>query len=139
LLAKALFRLLPRLNNYCPIDYPELLQELRHFGIQNRWQLRRLVLKSVREAIQIDREPLDEVNARMYRKELGDEEFLFLERRRIFFGWEGLMRVILELGFGDQYREFAEKRDASDAPNGVQPNECFERTRSEQRAARTSR
>jgi hypothetical protein len=118
-LAKALLRLLPRLNNHCPINYAELLQELRHLGIQNRWQLRKLILKNIREAIQIDREPLDEVNARMYRQELGDKEFLFLERRRIFFGWEGLMRVILELEFGDQYRQFAEKRDASDALNGV--------------------
>ena len=29
--------------------------------------------------------------------------------QQIFFGWEGLMRVIMELEFGDQYREVADK------------------------------
>jgi hypothetical protein len=118
-LAKAFERLLPSVNNYCAVNYPELLEELKHFGVQNRLQLRRLVLKNMREAIRIDREPLDEINARIYREELGAEKFLFLERRRIFFGWEGLVRVILELEFGDRYREFADKRDRTVQSNAV--------------------
>ena len=120
-LAKAFRRLLPRQNNYCAVKYPELLEELRYFGIQTRGALRRLVLRNIREAVRIDREPLDQINARIYRKELGDAKFRVLERRQIFFGWEGLMRVILELEFGDRYREFADRRDhaASDAAGQV--------------------
>jgi hypothetical protein len=110
-LARELHRLLPRRNNYCAVNYPELLEELRHFGVKNRRALRGLVLRNIREAVRIDREPLDTINARIYRKEFGDERFLFLQRRQIFFGWEGLVRVILELEFGDRYREFADRRD----------------------------
>src|SRR5689334_271582 len=83
----ALHRLLPRRNNYCSVNYPELLQELTYFGVQTRGALRRLVLRNIREAIRIDREPLDQINARIYRAEMGDGKFLFLERRQIFFGW----------------------------------------------------
>ena len=112
-LAQAFHRLLPRGNNYCAVNYPELLEELAHFGVRTRGELRTLILRNVREAVRIDREPLDQLNARIYRADLGDEKFLFLERRRIFFGWEGLMRVILEREFGDGYREFASRRDHS--------------------------
>lgn len=114
-LAKALHSLLPSRNNYCAVNYPELLQELGRFGIQDRLQLRKLILRHIREAIRIDQEPLDALNAKIYRQELGDEKFLFLERRQIFFGWEGLMRVILELEVGDRYREFADQRDRASA------------------------
>jgi hypothetical protein len=114
-LAKALHRLLPRRNNCCAVNYPELVEELGRFGVKNRFQLRKLILRHIREAIRMDQEPLDAMNAKIYRKELGNEKFLLLERRRIFFGWEALIRVILELEFGDRYREFADRRDRASA------------------------
>jgi hypothetical protein len=110
-LARAFRSLFPSKNNYCSVNYSELLAELSLFGVRTRQQLRNVVLRHIREAICIDREPLDATNARIYRNELGDDRFCFLERRRIFFGWEGLMRVILELEFGDRYRQFADQRD----------------------------
>lgn len=110
-LAKSLRGLLPRRNGHFPVNYPELLDELRFFGILSAHQLRQLILRHRREAINIDSEPLDALNAKIYRKEFGEEKFIFLERRRMFFGLEGLVRVILELEFGDRYRAFAEKRD----------------------------
>jgi hypothetical protein len=111
LLASALRRLLPRRNDYGLINYPELIEELKTFGVTNLRQLRRLVLQHRREAIRIDREPFDAINARIQREEIGEEQFLYLQRRQIFFSWEALVRIILELHFGDRYREFAEKRD----------------------------
>jgi hypothetical protein len=116
-LAKALQSVLPRKNNYCAVNYPELLSELQHFGVRERGQLRKLVLRNIHEAVRIDREPLDEMNTKIYREELGSEQYRFLERRQIFFGWEGLMRVIMELEFGDRYREFADKRDHAGPTN----------------------
>ena len=59
----------------------------------------------------LDHEPFDPINARIHREELGNETFLYLGRRQIFFSWEALVRIILELHFGDKYREFADKRD----------------------------
>jgi hypothetical protein len=111
-LGMAFRRLLPARNDHCAVNYPELLEELQYFGVRTKGAFRRLVLRNIREAVRIDREPLDLINARIYRNELGEEKFRFLERRRIFFGWEGLTRVILELEFGDRYREFASRRDA---------------------------
>jgi hypothetical protein len=122
-LAKDLCRLLPRQNNYCAVNHPELLGELQYFGIKNRRALRRLILKNIRKAIQIDREPFDALNAKIQREELGIERFLFLERRKIFFGLEGLMRIILELEFEDRYREFADRRrDSHDIHSDIIDN-----------------
>ena len=118
ILAKGLHALLPRRNNYGVVNYPELLGELQHFGVRDRGGLRRLILRNIREAIRVDREPLDATNTKIYRGEMGDEQFLFLERRQIFFGWEGLMRVIMELEFGDHYREFADERDRTASISG---------------------
>jgi len=61
----------------------------------------------------LDHEPFDPINARIHREELGNETFLYLGRRQIFFSWEALVRIILELHFGDKYRELAEKRDCT--------------------------
>jgi len=110
-LAKALRSLLPRRNGYCEVNCPELLAELRLFGILSLHRFRQLILRHRREAVRIDRAPLDAINTKIYREEIGTKQFSFLERRQIFFGWEGLVRVILELEFGDRYRAFAERRD----------------------------
>jgi hypothetical protein len=110
-LAKALRSLLPRRNGHCAVNYSELLAELRLFGVLPFHQLRQLILRHRREAIRIDREPIDAITTRIYRNELGEEKFWFLDRRRMFFGWEGLMRVVLELEFEDRYRDFADQRD----------------------------
>jgi hypothetical protein len=118
-LAKAFHSLFPRKNNFCSVDYAALLAELSAFSVQTRRELRSVVLRHIREAIRIDAEPLDAINAKIYRSELGNEKFSFLKRRRIFFGWEGLMRVILELEFGNRYRAFAESRDGQNT--GAKP------------------
>ena len=120
-LATAFHSLFPRKNNFCSVDYAVLLAELNAFGVQTRRELRSVVLRHIREAIRIDGEPLDAIDAKVYRNEMGDEKFSFLERRRIFFGWEGLMRIVLELEFGDRYRAFAENRDrlSTDAKSAI--------------------
>ena len=112
-LIQALRRTLPAKNNYCPINCSEILKELSHFGVHTRGQFRRLMLRHRRKAISIDREPMDETNNRIYRSELGDAKFSELEKRQMFFGWEGLVRIVLELEYGDAYRDFAQARDAA--------------------------
>jgi len=114
-LARALRDLLPRRNEFGTINYRELIEELQAFDVTNLRQLRRLILRHRREAIRIDREPFDELNAKIQRKELGEETFLNLNRRKIFFNLEGLVRIILELNFGDRYREFRDVRISKDS------------------------
>jgi hypothetical protein len=104
-LRRCLRRVLPRPNNFGGIDLRELQAELRTFGIDTPCKLRKLLLTHRREAIRLDRQPFDELNARIQRSELGDERYEYLRRRRIFLNWAGLVRVMLELQFGDRYRD----------------------------------
>jgi hypothetical protein len=108
-----LARLLPRASNYRPANYEELVGELNHFGIRTKKQLRQLVLRNRRQALRIDRTPLDAVNQRIYRAELGENEYRARIRTNTWFAWEGLIRIILELHFGDRYRDFAKARDGA--------------------------
>ena len=116
-LRRSLRRVLPRSNDFGSIDLGELQAELRTFGIDTPRKLRKLLLTHRREAIRIDRQPFDETNARIQRSELGTERYEYLRRRRIFFDWCGLVRVMLELQFGDRYRDYRlhSGRKAADA------------------------
>ena len=106
-----LAKLLPRGSNYRSPNCQELLGELRHFKLWTKGDLRRLVLRHRRQAIAIDRSPLDSVNTRIFRSEWGVAEFNERIRTGTWFSWEGLVRIILELEFGDGYRSFASERD----------------------------
>jgi hypothetical protein len=61
-LPRKLRRMLPRASNYTPPNYGELLRELNHFGITTLGQFRALLLRNRREALRIDRVPLDAAN-----------------------------------------------------------------------------
>ena len=104
---------LPRASNHHPPNYKELLSELKHFGVATHGQFLALLRRNRRGATRIDRTPLDAVNTRIYRDELGSREFNDRIRTNTWFSWEGLIRVILELEYGDSYREFAKQRDAA--------------------------
>jgi hypothetical protein len=108
-LHRSLRRVLPRSNNFDDINLAELQAELRTFGIDTPRKLRKLLLTHRREAIRIDRQPFDPLNERIQRSELGDAHYEHLRRRGIFFNWAGLVRVVLELHFGDRYREFRDR------------------------------
>ena len=104
-------RTLPRTSNYKPANYPELLGELLTFGVRTRAQLRRLMLRHRRDVIAIDKQPLNAINERIYRNDLGEKAYFDLTRRNIRFSWEAMTRLALELEFGAAYEEFSSKRD----------------------------
>jgi hypothetical protein len=104
---------LPRASNLHPQNFSELLSVLNLFGVATNVQFLMLLRKNRREAIRIDRAPLDAVNTRIYRDELGSREFYDRIRTNSWFSWEGLIRIILELEYGDRYRAFAKQRDAA--------------------------
>lgn len=92
-------RVLPRRNDFGNIDFLELQSELHALGIDTPRKLRKFLLKHRRTVIGIDRQPFDELNARIQRSELGNERYVYLSLRRIFFNWAGLVRLALELQF----------------------------------------
>lgn len=102
---------LPRKNDFGPLAADELLAEARLFGVDTRGKFRALMLRHRRALIEADREPLDALNARIYRSEMGDAYFCDLIRRQRWFAWPALVRLALEFEFGDAYRRFAEQRD----------------------------
>jgi len=115
-------RALPRRNDFGVINYPTLMDEARRFGVNTRAQFRQLLLRHRHALIEADREPLDALNERIFRSEMGDEKFFDLIRRQRWFSWEAMTRFALEFEFGDDYRRFADQRDKLLTSLEVRPN-----------------
>lgn len=108
---KEMTRVFPKRNNYGPINYRELMAEARAFGITTRGELRRVLLRHRKRVLPIDREPIDQLRVRIYSEDYGYDRVIDLLRRQFWFSWEALMRISLELEFGEAYEEFARIRD----------------------------
>ena len=100
-------------------DLEEVLNELNEFSITTKIQLRLLLKKHRRQLIAIDKEPLDKVHQRLYREDLGDEEYLDAIRRQYWFCYPALVRMAMEIEFGDEYEQFANERDRVQASSGT--------------------
>lgn len=120
-MASVLRATLPRRNNYAPVNYSDLLEEGRAFGVITRKQLRRLILKHRRSVISADRGPFDTRSAKAMRAELGDHAFNDFSRRQLFWTWEGLFRLAMECEYGERYVEYLQAQNA--------PSTSLERTR----------
>lgn len=113
LVHKALTAAFPKKNDYSPSEtgYGEELSELIHFGIVSVKDLRVLLQKHRKRILEIDRSPMDQVHQRMYAKEMGAAKFNDFVRRQYWFAYPGLLRLALELEFGEAYESFANVRD----------------------------
>ena len=113
LVHKALTAAFPKKNDYSPSEtgYAEELSELFHFGIVSVKDLRVLLKKHRKKVLEIDRSPMDQVHQRMYSKEMGAAKFNDFVRRQYWFAYPGLLRLALELEFGEAYESFANVRD----------------------------
>ena len=108
---EVLSQTLPKQNDFGNPDYPELLQELVHFGINTKIALLDLVVKHREQVLEIDSDPLDEHHIKWYSDDYGKEYVEERVKNNFWFAYPGLLRIILELEFGDDYKKFAEKRD----------------------------
>ena len=113
LVHKALSAAFPKKNDYSPSEtsYEEELSELIHFGIVSAKDLRILLKRHRKKVLEIDRSPMDQVHQRMYAKEMGAKKFNDFVRRQYWFSYPGLLRLALELEFGEAYESFANVRD----------------------------
>jgi hypothetical protein len=102
---------LPEQNDFYKPDYSEELRELLHFGINTRQQLLDLVDKHKEEALSIDNEPLDDYEIQHYAEEYGKGYVEERVKGKFWYAYPALLRIILELEFGDQYRIYANERD----------------------------
>jgi hypothetical protein len=113
--ARVIASVLPRRNNFGDINYSELLGEATYFDVRTFGALRKLLLKHRKQILQIDREPLDDLQAKIYSSFMGEAKVRDLLRRQLWYSWEALMRIALELEFGTRYEAFANLRDTEEA------------------------
>jgi hypothetical protein len=106
-----LCKILPKQNDFALSDYSEELNELQMFGIQTKAAFGELVVKHSEEVMRIDAEPLDNFHVKTYKVEYGDKFIQNKIDNQFWFAYPALLRIILELEFGEKYIEFANKRD----------------------------
>jgi hypothetical protein len=92
----------------------EVLDELNQFGIVTKKQVRLFLKKYRRWLLEIEKEPMDKIHQKIYREDLGDEEFLNCMRRQYWFCYPALIRNAMEVEFGQKYDEYARKSSVHD-------------------------
>jgi hypothetical protein len=102
---------LPRQNDFFKTDYAEELQELLDFNINSKLLLIDLIVKHREELLEIDASELDDFHIAHYISQYGKG---YIEDRldnKFWFAYPALLRIILELEFGEVYKAYASKRD----------------------------
>lgn len=104
-LEKEMRRVFPNRNNFSEVNYAELVEEAKSLGLTTRGAVRKVLLRQKKRLMEIDRSPIDSMHVRIYAEEMeiGYELVRNLIRRQMWFGWEALFRLALELEFGSEY------------------------------------
>lgn len=101
----------PLQNDFVTSDFSDELRELLDFGIQSKARMLELMRKHRDAVMEIDSAVQDEEDLSWFIEEFGHE---FVEERvtkKFWYGYPALMRIVLELEFGDKYIEYCNKRD----------------------------
>ncbi len=104
-------RFFPARNDDFACDYAEELQELLDFQIRTEERFVDLLRRRAVEVMEINRSPMDDYHVRLYAQDLGEDYVAKRLREGFWFSYPALLRMALELEFGDAYRSYAEKRD----------------------------
>lgn len=106
---------LPKQNDYAECDYKEELQELFDFGIETKEQLLELILKHKDELLAIDSAEMDENEIKFFNDLFGEEYVKTRVENKFWYAYPGLLRLILEMEFEDDYRDYAHERDEDES------------------------
>ena len=104
----------PKQNDTNNSSYDEVLNELVHFGINTKQKIIQTISKHKSKILEIDSEELDEFHIEYYSKEFGSEYIKDKIENKYWFAYQGLVRIMLELEFGESYVEYSNKRDNID-------------------------
>jgi len=102
---------LPHQNDFVSCDYAEELQELLDFGVTSKLMFLDLIVKRRQEVLAIDEDPLDDFHVQHYKSEYGEEYVDERIKNKFWFAYPALIRITLELEFGEKYKSYANKRD----------------------------
>lgn len=64
------------------------------------------------EILEIDRSPMNDSEVQMHSEDLGKAYVQNRLRNGFWFAYPGLLRLALELEYGEENREYARKRDS---------------------------
>ena len=112
-------RFLPTQNDDFECDYVEELQELANFQITSEEQLAELLQRRVKAIMEIDRSPMDNFHVQYYSQDLGEEFVAKRLRDGFWFSYPALLRIALELEYGESYKKYAAKRDGIAEPGAA--------------------
>lgn len=101
----------PNTNDDFPSPYTEELSELNQFGISTAKQLRDLLSKWSAKIMEIDASPMSQQDIALAKADLGDRFVTKRLESGYWFSYPALLRIALELEFGDEYRKYSDKRD----------------------------
>lgn len=101
----------PQKNDFNKSGYHEELKELLHFGVNTKEKLEEIIRKHRSQVLEIDSKDLDEFHIKSYSVELGEDYVNDRIENKYWFAYQGLLRITLELEFGDVYRQYSENRD----------------------------
>ncbi|TJZ51815.1 hypothetical protein FAZ15_19910 [Sphingobacterium olei] len=102
---------LPRQNDFASCDYTEELQELLDFGVTSKLMFLDLIVRHRQEVLAIDEDPLDDFHVQYYKSEYGEEYIDERIKDKFWFAYPALIRITLELEFGEKYKSYSNKRD----------------------------
>lgn len=103
--------ILPAKNDDYPSDYKNETDELLHFGIKTEEQFVALLSRHKQKLIEIDQSPLDDADRRMFIEDYGIEFIQKRDEKGYWFSYPALLRISLELEFGEEYERFSDIRD----------------------------
>ena len=101
----------PKQNDFHISDYKEELEELHTFRITFISDLNGLIDRHIKRVLEIDSDPLDEDHIKWYSDDYGVECVQERVKNNYWFAYPALLRIMLELEFGEAYITFSEKRD----------------------------
>lgn len=101
----------PTQNDFYETDYKEELDELFLFGINTKFLLKDFLNRHFEEIMRIDSEDLDEFHVKCYILEFGKDYVTEKIENKYWFAFPALLRIGLELEFGEKYISYSNKRD----------------------------
>lgn len=106
--------LFPSRSDYSDASWEELLPELARFGIGTRGAFTRLMKRHRRQLIAIDRDPLSPREVTYFEQEFGEAFVRDALRRQYWFALQALVRMAMELEFGEAASIWANPEDVPD-------------------------
>lgn len=106
-----LAKLLPTQNDFYNSDYSEELEELIDFDIDTKTSLFDLVSKHREKLLEIDAEELDDFHVKYYGNLYGKDYVNDRIKNKFWFSYSALLRIALELEYGEKYSEYAYKKE----------------------------